>query len=260
MRGWLAPMAATLFIGTATAATKPPGVVLTFSVIGSGTVQVTQQVRGRTHLSWFACKQSSCRQAVRVHAGSRVAITATPATRWKFAKWGGACEGSAAKCSLRVTRAARVGVTFAAPGTQANPIPVGTTATIDGFWYLGVNSSGQQGTNLVVSLTATATHSSSLILAPLDLNIFVYGGLGAYGIKSNHCTDPSPDFLLQGKYGFSGMLEAPEGQPITGYLCFQVPAGSTYLLFTEPPLREGLNASGDPPYPPDAQAVWFALR
>jgi hypothetical protein len=147
-------------------------------------------------------------------------------------------------------------------GGETNPVPLGTTATIDGFWYLNVSSSQLQGNSLVVQITATATHMS-LILSQLDFNLFLRGShSGEYSLASGRCAPPAPDFLSLGTFDpTSGHLVAPEGQPLTGNVCFDVPPeDAPFVLFTEPPARAGLNPTGVPPNPPDTNAVWFALR
>jgi hypothetical protein len=257
VRGIMA-VAALLVDGLAPTATSPRTVALTVSVAGSGTVKVT---RGN-HFASFTCKRSSCRQVFRVPVGSRVEVSTTPATGWKLATRAGPCGGTASTCSLRVRRPVQIGITFAAPETQASPVPLGTTATIDGFWYLNVSSSQLQGNSLVVQITATATHMS-LILSQLDFNLFLRGShSGEYSLASGRCAPPAPDVLSLGTFDpTSGHLVAPEGQPLTGNVCFDVPPeDAPFVLFTEPPARAGLNPTGVPPNPPDTNGVWFALR
>lgn len=163
-------------------------------------------------------------------------------------------------------RAARVGVRFLAPGVKKNPIPLGTFANIDGGgfagWLLKVVSKQTQGQNLVLLLSATAT-GSDLATYQLDFNLFIQGKLGdMYSLASrSSCTPPSPDFLDQGS-SWDPVLHSRavrEGETITGYVCFTISPSKASLLFAEPPLRS-VNPPEHPPYRPDAEAVWFALR
>jgi len=242
---------------------------LTIAITGKGMVRLGT---GRQ----VACA-ASCRRVILVRADRRITLSTQPASGWKFGAWAGACRGTGRTCKLRVTRAARVNASFIPPGARKNPIPLGTEGFIDagppalglvtawGFeWGLKVLSSRLEQNHLIVQLSATA-HGSALILYQLQANIFLAGRIREYSpgaVGPNPCTPPAPDLLsILGHYlgppGFFGLLE---GETLTGYLCFQVdPIDAPFLLFTEPPLRS-LNPSSVPSYPPDAEAVWFALR
>ena len=110
--------------------------------------------------------------------------------------------------------AARVGATFVPPGTQTNPIPVGTFANIDegGYfgWRLKVVSTHLVGQNLVLLLSAAAV-GSDLWAVQLDANLFLMGrtarcnlpGLTLCGAEyglwgAGACRPPAPDFFEQG--------------------------------------------------------------
>jgi hypothetical protein len=249
-----------IFAAPGAPAAQSRAVVLTVAIAGKGTVRLST---GRQ----LACA-SSCKREFPVRAGNRVTLTAQTGNGWKVGAWGGACRGTASTCKLRVSRAAHARVTFIPPGARANPIPLGVEGDIDGgglFWGWGLKvlSSRLAQNHLFVQLSATA-HGTALILYQLQANIFLAGRIQEYspGARGpNPCIPPAPDFLhYLGVYLGSGDFGVLEGQTVTGYLCFQVaPIDAPFLLFTEPPTRS-LNPPGVPSYPPDAEAVWFALR
>src|SRR5438128_12547857 len=88
---------------------------------------------------------------------SRVVLRAQPQSGWKLSTWTGACRGAAPTCSLHVKAATRVGVRFIAPGTQANPVPLGTAASID---------FGHTGTSLKVASVTPNAMSQVLAVDP----------------------------------------------------------------------------------------------
>jgi hypothetical protein len=235
-----------------TPAAQSRSLSLTVTIKGQGIVRLST---GRQ----IACA-SSCNRTVLVSAGSRITLATRPSSGWKFGSWTGACQGTASTCRVRIARAARVGVTFLAPGVKKNPIPLGTEASPDGLWRLSVQSSELHAQDLIVQLSATAT-GADLYLYQLWGNLFIAGRLFEYTLGDGSCTPPSPDFHYFGFYGFPPYGRAvPKGQTVTGYLCVKTSHNDPpFVLFTEPGTRS-INLPTEPPYPPDAEAVWFALR
>lgn len=236
----------------------PKRVPLMVTVRGSGMVRFSPTQR-------VACL-TTCHKTFRVLPGHHVTLNATATPGWKLT-WRGACKGGDARCALHVTRSTRVVVRFVPPGVQANPLPLGTAAGIQdgGLWDLKVLSSQLQGQDLFVQIAATDTSGGYLDLLPLQLNIFIRGGLFEYTPASAlTCTPPDPNFLtLPGVHlpGDPFGPSVPPGQTVTGYLCFPIQTNDApFLLFTEPPVRDVANQTGQPPYPPDAEAVWFAIH
>lgn len=234
-------------------------VPLTVTITGKGTVRLAG------HRVVCAAK---CRRVISVLTGSRVTLSAEPGEGWKFEKWGGACRRATRRCVLRPKYSLHVDVAFIPPGTRTNPIPMGTEGYPDGSWLLGwglrVLSSQLRANNLIVELAATA-HGADLTKHQLDGNIFVESRLRreySPSASNSLCPTPSPNFFSLGTVGV-GLQGTPgvlAGQTVTGYLCFLVSRSKApFRLFTEPPLRS-LNPPIQPPYHPDSEAVWFALR
>jgi hypothetical protein len=243
-------------------------VQLTVAIQGNGTVRLSPGGQ-------LTCA-ASCKRTFLVRAAARVTLTAQAGSGWKFGAWAGACRLTSPRCKIRVSRSGRVGVTFIPPGAQTNPIQVGTFANIDdggyGGWRLKVVSTHLEGRDFVLLLSATAI-GSDLWAVQLDANLFIMGktarcnvsGLtlcgGEYALWGS-CTPHAPDFFEQGVLTSVGGLAGRwvrEGQTITGYACFRASGDMPTLLFTEPPLRT-VNPPLGPPYPPDAEARWFALK
>jgi hypothetical protein len=187
-------------------------------------------------------------------------------------------------CNLAMNSATRVSVTFAAPGSRANPIPLGREAEAGkhGGWRLKINSVIADGTSQVLAaslhnrppptgkqdvlvLVSATPNAGALGLDVLPLIDHMYVRVGADGSSNPEwCgTLPNPDLSKQGTpsyvLGFASII-IQTGHTATGYVCFQTPrpAANRLLLYVEPPQRD--------PYEfvdystPDAQAVWFALQ
>jgi hypothetical protein len=133
-----------LAASSASAVAVPRTVALHVTVNGSGTVRVPGHPA-------FTCRasfptSSHCRRTFYVPKGGRIVVRESPATGWKLWKWSGACQGSAASCSLRV-KARRFGLvtaSFVPPGDRLNPYPLGTPVTWSHpnnvGWRMTVNS------------------------------------------------------------------------------------------------------------------------
>jgi hypothetical protein len=234
-------------------------VPLTVTITGKGTVRLAGHR--------VACA-AKCRRVISVVAGRRVTLSAEPGEGWKFDGWGGACHPATPRCILRPNHSLHVDVAFIPPGTRTNSIAMGTEGFPDWSpslgWGLRVLSSQLRASNLIVELAATA-HGSDLTKYLLDTNIFVEGRLRreySPSASNSLCPTPSPNFFSLGTLGV-GLRGTPgvlAGQTVTGYLCFLVsPSEAPFRLFTEPPSRS-LNPPIQPPYSPDSEAVWFALR
>jgi hypothetical protein len=266
------------------AAAKPPQVPLTITVKGKGAIVLN----GARLLPCV----DSCTRSFPVRAGSAIVLMSRPGKGWKLTTWSGACRGAAPTCALRLSHAARVAVRFAAPGTQANPIPVGSAADIGG-WYLKVISVTPDATNEVLALgdnarfhqppsgmqdylvLVSATAIGREVGAEADLgrlvsNLALFHGHLQNGNYRSHgalgsCGQlPAPDLAFQGVLAnYAGLPQQVvlADQTVTGNTCFQIYAedAASLMLFTEPPLMEDHSSYGDP-NTPDANAVWFALR
>ena len=287
MRSALGVFAVLAFAGLAVLAPGAPAtprtLPLTVTITGSGVVTVGAVGR-------LACK-TKCRKTFNVRTGSRLALIAKPASRWKMTGWTGSCATTRPTCALRVARAVRVVVTFVPPGSRANPIPLGTEASIEQGggegWHVKVVSVIPDGTGQVLAADPKNTvfapdpgeqdflvfvsatpriGGDGLDLLPLigHLLATVPGGDTVYRADVGCGTLPAPDLLEQGVLTFVGAVVKYLVQPnttATGYVCFQIPtsAANHLMLFTEPPLVDPA-AYSDPPPTPDADAVWFALR
>jgi hypothetical protein len=253
-------MAASALLVVPSAAARSRLVPLKISIIGDGTIRLSDD-------SQLSCPRS-CSRTVRFRASQRLKLIARPAKAWKMDTWAGACRGRGPTCTLRLTHAVRVRVVFIAPGTKKNPIPLGTEAYIDEDgalnhygWGLRVLSSElRDKKQLVVQLSATA-HGGDLFLGQLLTNIFIDAKLGEYLGSYTSCIPPAPSLGSLGVYmGPPLLFGVREGQMITGYMCFVVsPTDAPFVLFTEPPLRD-INPPEQPPYRPDSEAVWFSLH
>jgi uncharacterized repeat protein (TIGR02543 family) len=84
---------------------------LTVAVTGAGKVKVGTDTCVSTEAKPGTCSEQ-------VATGSSVTLTATPATGYTFGGWKGACSGSKDTCTVTVSAAAAVEVTFIAPGLQ----------------------------------------------------------------------------------------------------------------------------------------------
>jgi len=226
-------------------------VALQLRVTGVGTVHVTGN-------GSFACRRTSCRHTVRVPAGRRITLRAAPAAGWKLTKWGGACGGTAASCSLQPRDSTRVSVRFVPPGARSNPYPLGTAVKLDGAWRLTVNSATLDADSQVAALNPPPPAGAQYALVNVSLtyvgtgfrNVFGYvdNWLGVEGAgKAEYrisCTPPPLDL--------SAVTDPVyPGQTVTGNLCFEIASSdaSTLLLF------------GTATTPADSyKTVYFALR
>ena len=253
----------------ALAAATPSTVALHVTVNGSGTVRVPGNPA-------FTCRasfptSSHCRHTFQVRKGRRIAVKESPASGWKLWKWAGACHGSAASCSLRVTapRFGFVTASFVPPGDRLNPYPLGTPATVSdglGKWSMRILSASEQGGDLIVSVQATLAPSvpNSWTLG-LDYATFLTVRDGDE-LATDQCLPPAPDFLLVGAdvdpWG-PGYVQG--GQTVTGNLCFAngplAPRDLFFVPATQFPPEPYLDGvPNEPPAPPPFQSVWFALR
>ena len=120
-------------------------ILLKISVTGKGTVRLSDWRR-------LACSVR-CRKTFSLVAGVRVRLTTRAASGWAPVTWAWARHGANPTCALRPRRAARVAVTFAAPGTtRANPIPLGRAAPVGRGWKLTVVSAALDATAQIVAI------------------------------------------------------------------------------------------------------------
>jgi hypothetical protein len=249
----------------ASAAARPNTVPLKVRIIGLGNVRVTGS-------GSFTCREYPCVHTFHVRRGAPIAVRASAAEGWKLTTWTGACKGSGATCRLRLKGWHTVPLTFVPPGNWLNPIPLGTTATLEGQWRVKVNSAtldansqveavidpdtgdpansapdpGFQYTLVNVSLTYAGNRSF-----PGDsVDSFLYGlsQLGAEGevgglYPPDFCQPPQPDADSGGSLS--------TGQTVTGDLCYEISTddASTLRLLGE------ASSPGRPQF-----LVWFKLR
>jgi hypothetical protein len=243
-----------------TAAATIPLVVI---VNGSGSVRVGTQL--------VSCSHATCRRTLGVSVTGSIKIVAQPAQGWKLTRWAG-CAAAAGTCTLRPVRATRVVVTFAAPGSSANPVPLGVDAPAGG-WRLKVISSAflqppaTQYPCMAVLVSATAPAGGGYRLDQFIEAVFVKpigsnpGGAASTGPRVCGGSLPSPDLWTQGKIGPFGFLFVDGGATVTGYLYFNISAevADSPVLFVEPSLEFQTPNTPDTSVP-HADAIYFALK
>jgi hypothetical protein len=239
-------------------AAQSRSLALTVAITGKGTVRLST---GRQ----VACA-ASCKRTVLVRAGSRLTLTTQPGTGWKLGTWAGACRGTSSTCKVRMTRAARVGVTFIAPGTQRNPIPLGQAATVRKIWSMKVMSvtpnantqvlaannnaqyaqvpPGAQDFMVSLSVTYNGGGSADIGIGLIGL-VETVGSHGAiYDTNTTPCPGswPEPSFKYVEQRLFSG-------QSATGNICYLIAANDadSLVMFV-------YNDAND------TQKLWYALR
>ncbi len=258
---------------------------LTVTIVGKGTVRLG----GGRQVSCGIYVGRPCTQRFQVKAATGIALRATPVGGWKFSKWTGACTATAVSCRVTVNRPTHVTATFLAPGTTANPIPLGTTTDIDDLggsvgWSLKVDSVVADATSQILAIGKNATccqprpgaqdflivisataHGSALGLGSLLANLYAKTGNSnsTYSIYTQGACGTLPPPHLWDQATFSPRdptdFVVNDGQTVTGTICFQVDNddAKTLRLFTEPPL---LYPDGVTDPSPDAHARWFSLR
>lgn len=217
---------------------------------------------GRT----ISCSASaSCARTFRLKAGTRVTASATAREGWKLTGWTG-CRAGASTCALTIIRPLRLQAVFVAPGTRTNPIPLGTTETLSPGWQVRVNSAQLQPQNYLQILVTVDVvgGSSALNLDSLLLDMYASGASTAsrtYDQQGSSCrtNTATPTLASLGKEGPLGFFYVLNGQPVTGYVCFQVALADadSLMLAVEP----GVSVNPPPPNSTvDSKAVWFALH
>ncbi len=238
-------------------------VSLKIAISGAGTVKVSNGPS-------IKCT-TTCHRSVHLPKGSRVTLVAKPGKLGKLGPWRGACGGTAAKCSLHVTRKERVSATFVAPGAKTNPIPMQTRWPIGDGWTLRVvaatpNAYGQviddpsgllaipsAGTQFFMfEIVLTYATPGSAMLQPMAQNwftegrhnvkYFYFGGsqCGAPGQVNLPTPDLQPMILANDS--------VTSGQSVEGNVCFQVAANDASTLLLHPARTEHDGAFD----------VWFA--
>ncbi len=124
--------------------------------------------------------------------GTRFKLTATPAARWRFARWKGACSSTRPQCSLRLTTSMRVNAVFGAkpapppppppppappPPPSPPPPPTGfTPQLLVGTWQ-GTWTDTRFNTTGSASIVVTLTGSNSFRFdATFGVGVFGCGG------------------------------------------------------------------------------------
>jgi hypothetical protein len=253
-------VAALVAVSGASATT--PTVVLSLSVSGAGTVKVSNEPVLRC--------SGTCHATFRVKSGSKLVVLPKPSTMWRVAAWAGACKGSAPTCTVRMTKARHVSVKFASPGTESNPIAVGSTWFVPGNWLLQVNgvtanANGQvqaaDGTTLqapsgtqflLLDVAATYKGSGTAGFGDFARELSVVDGRGAtYRFTSGNGCGPGTSVLPSHDIQPKVVDNSPVGQnqTVSGYICFQVATVDASSLV--------LVASG---YSKPVQQVFFALH
>lgn len=252
--------AAILMVSGAYAAA--PTVLLNLSIAGAGSVKVTNEPLVRC--------TGTCHMTFRVKPGSKVVVLPKPSALWKLAPWTGACKGAVAKCTIRVAKAQQVSVKFVPPGSQTNPIPLGSTWFVSGNWLFEVigvtpNANGQlqnaDGTTqqapsgaqfFMLNVAVTYKGSGSANFGDFAQELAAVGGHGTkYLYSSGNGCGPGrtmlPSHDIQPKAEANSPVES--NQTVSGNICFQVATGDASSLV--------LVASGQSK---PVQQVWFALR
>lgn len=269
-RSWLliagvAALIGLVAAGGASAGSRQGTVPLKVRVTGLGTLRVTGGAS-------FTCRQYPCVHTFHVPKGRRIVLRASAAEGWKLTKWSGACAGSRARCSLRLTGWRIAAVTFVPPGNRLNPYPLGTAVTLSGGWRVKINSAKIDATAEVEAVVdpSTGDHSNpapdagdqyALVNLSLtyvgpasfpgnDVDSWLYGlsQLGAAGDVSglyppDFCEPPQPDADSGGQFSV--------GQTVRGNLCYEIGSGDASTLL----LLGTANSPSSPGY-----LVWFALR
>jgi hypothetical protein len=184
------------------------------------------------------CRNASCSGEALFARLRHVVLTANPYQGWKFFRWHGPCKTKTKpRCAINLgrmprdtigERVARVRATFipVAPGlTRANPVPIGTAASIGRFISVKVNSATP---NLRLSppapagaeyfdanLTVTYTGTGSVTAGGLTYHVSGSSHT-PYGPFTNPCPDPGPQPPLD----YSAPLQS--GQSTTGYVCWAI--------------------------------------
>ena len=174
-----------MYLGAGTS----PGKLIKVQVSQPQLLTITREGRGTVtdDRSLLTCG-SDCEQ--HFVDGTRVTLTATPAVGSRLTGWGGACSGTATTCTVTMSDARTVTVTFAAlPSSAVTPlsaaraagtvdvskprfarkrgrIAMTTTATVSGAGILTqravAKAAGRQTTLCAVRATATAAGSRTL--------------------------------------------------------------------------------------------------
>jgi hypothetical protein len=230
---------------------------LTVTITGKGIVRLSG---GRQ----VACA-ASCKRTVSVRAGSKITLSTQPSAGWKFGAWAGACRGTSPACKVRITRAARVGVTFIAPGDRANPFPLGQTVKLSAKWQMKVISATLNATDQVVALKdeygdpendppppgaqyTLVNISGTYIGGGSSYANELFGAVRMEGVHNatyygSECIPPPPRVPYRDVFS---------GQTVTGNLCFRIAANDADSLM--------LSVSHEDPKTYSEVTTWFALR
>ncbi len=257
-----------LLVAAASARSQPQSFNGSVSVWvkGWGGIKATRGAFGHPTVR---CTNASCPHDNVLLKGPHVVLTEKPYTGWKFGGWRGACKSKRATCVLDASHARKdrlgdhsvhVRATFipVAPGlTRANPIPLGTPATIWDGLVVRVNSANanvQLGTSppagaeyFDANLTVTNPSGTSRPTWWYGLTAEGSGNL-PYGSadNGNGCSAPGPQPPLD----TGDPLGA--GQSTTGYVCWTIPASDANSL----EFYFGASATLDGP----ERTTWFALH
>jgi uncharacterized repeat protein (TIGR02543 family) len=158
---------------TATFAATPT-FALSVSVVGSGSVGSSP--------SGITCG-SDCSETYA--SGTSITLTATPASGYIFAGWGGACAGTSASCSVSMTVARSVTATFTA-SASASTYQVSWDAVVDsrvtGYkLYYSTTPFSSGGTLQTVNVGNTTSYTFSPATAGVSVGTTVYFGIAAVG-------------------------------------------------------------------------------
>jgi hypothetical protein len=232
-RRYLVVLAALAVVGLlvtsgAPAARPRPTVAIRVIVHGNGAVSLAvADARFGCHFG-----TSTCTHTFHVGRGRRVELAATPAVAWKLTRWGDACKGTAATCSLgRVTARRTVQVTFAEPGTRLNPYPLGKAVGIAPGWKLTVNSATLDADAQVEVVKGNSLPAPGTQYTLVNLTMKYIGGVSAnlgdflrqqmpaqgadnFRYNADACEPPQPDLGALGQVNL--------GQSETGNLCYAI--------------------------------------
>jgi hypothetical protein len=182
---------------------------------------------------------------------STVSLSATPASGWSFAGWGGACSGLGNPCSVTMSSAKSVSATFTQVASYTLTVSGSGTGqgTVTGSGInCTINNGGTSGTCQAsypsgTNVTLTATPASGSTFSGWSGSC---SGTGTCSVTMSSNRSVTAGFSLQG----SGDVQLTNGVPYSGnlppgatesvwkYFYFDIPAGPTNLVVTLDNLSE----------------------
>jgi hypothetical protein len=212
------------------------------------------------------CVRQACPAVNYLSRGARAILTEKPADGWKFDRWHGACKGKRPRCTIHVARVrptsygerhVHVSATFApvARGiTRANPIRLGTNASVGEGWRVRVNSILPNAQLLPAAPAGTDYFAANVTVGYLGggagtpENYLTWETVGSHNTPYNPGANPCPN--LGPQPALNTYNPVPSGQSVSGYVCWEIAANDASSL-------ELYFGSGSLNYP---GTTWFALH